>query len=511
MATLVGLLTTFSCIAVFTFISFVLLKKKIANRTSLLSCALASAFAVLFAIGALSVFFAIVFSKIAIWILILISLIFVLKSEYRSSFIVVLKKNRVSFYAWLLLAVITAGFSGVNVQSPSTLPDGAYVFKNWSKPVEMQVIAGDLPMDNALPYYTAEFLVRNQDLQKDQPIMPGQEIILRTYGMSFAYLAMRSLYTDDAQTRSIERFNYVGTEWPDVRSLYVEKYYGFFNGVMFVLVSFLGFVLVQLYRFSFAQSLSKVGVFFIATTPFILNQTYFTWSKNLVVAFAILMFQYRRERNFLAKSIFVVVGFFVHPMILIFVVATILYDFFLLRRIPIQLILSYLIVDVLWRLYGVTTGLKSNLIQQSLLRDQPIWDHIQARIVTFANFFTFDYLRIFPVNLQQMYKSFVFSSFSFVCLCLLLTFLLHRKLVGYSSLTNKWFVFGGFSILVATAIYSTPAPVIMFGGQILFFITTLFLVRNLKNSFLLPILVFFNVFISAVWLYALNPISYHLI
>ena len=57
------------------------------------------------------------------------------------------------------------------------------------------------------------------------------------------------------------------------------------------------------------------------TTPFFLQQTYFTWSKNLALAFALLLFYYRKSQSKFLTSILIFLGFFAHPMFLIYMVA----------------------------------------------------------------------------------------------------------------------------------------------------------------------------------------------
>jgi hypothetical protein len=82
--------------------------------------------------------------------------------------------------SWVLLGCIACAASSLSFNSPGNLPDGAYVYKSWTKNVQVQWASGDMPADNALPFFAGEFLIRDVNLQEVHPFAPGQEIVLRT-------------------------------------------------------------------------------------------------------------------------------------------------------------------------------------------------------------------------------------------------------------------------------------------------------------------------------------------
>jgi hypothetical protein len=489
---------------------------------SSLVVSLSSSFLLLMILGLLSVVVSPEATRIAFVLLLIFYLYVLITSRRFRSFLRVIKEDSKAIIAWVMLALVATIFSSFNVPTQSGLPDGAYVFKEWSKPVQMQWISGGLPMDNALPYYTAEFLVRSQNVEVDHPIFPGQEIILRTYGLPFSYLAIRSLVDTSSETVVIPRFSYVDTEWPDVRPLYSDNRYGLFNGVSFGVLSFLFFCIIYLARRLIGNRFILHITILFTTTPFFLQQTYFTWSKNLALAFALLLFYYRKSQSKFLTSILIFLGFFAHPMFLIYMVALLVFGWLIERKFYGHLAFQYLVFDLTWRLYVFSTGLESNLIQQNFRLNSDIINQIASRVVSIANVLNLDYLRGFPFNLTQ----FAFGAIGSVLTVSILSFAttlirsLNPKKVAIATKGKKdqglienynLLIFGFFALLISAAIYSTPAPLIMFGGQILAIAVIFqFSVRAIRgHEFYLPIIA--NLFIIFAWVRVINVEGFQLL
>ena len=522
MYTLMGLslLLVFLFSSAFSFFIFFRLEERFPDSSLVVS--LSSAFLLLTMLGLLSVVVSPDATRIAIVLLFFFSLYVLITSRKFRSFFRVVKEDSKAITAWVMLALVATLFSSFNVPSQNNLPDGAYVFKEWSKPVQMQWISGALPMDNALPYYTAEFLVRNQNVEVDHPIFPGQEIILRTYGLPFSYLAIRSLVDTSSETLEIPKFRYVETDWPDVRPLYSDNRYGLFNGVAFGVLSFLLFCIIYIARRLIGNRFIVHIAILFTTTPFFLQQTYFTWSKNLALAFALLLFYYRKSQSKFLTSILIFLGFFAHPMFLIYMVALLGFGWVIERKIYGNLALQYLVFDLAWRLYVFTTGLESNLIQQNFKLSSDIINQIASRVVSIANVFNLDYLRGFPFNLTQFAYGSIGSVITVSILSFVITLIrsLNPKLVSTASkgktslgpLDNYHFlVFGLFALLICSGIYSTPAPLIMFGGQILSIAVIFQFSARAKQGyeFYLPIMV--NLFIIFAWVRVINVEGFQLL
>jgi len=520
--TLIGLflLFIFLFFSAFSFFTFFRLEERFPDSSLVVS--LSSAFLLLTMLGLLSVVVSPDATRIAIVLLFVFYLYVVFTSRKFRSFFRVVKEDSKAIIAWVMLALIATLFSSFNVPNQGNLPDGAYVFKEWNKPVQMQWISGALPMDNALPYYTAEFLVRNQNIEVDHPIFPGQEIILRTYGLPFSYLAIRSLVDTSSETLEIPRFRYVETDWPDVRPLYSDNRYGLFNGVSFGVLSFLLFCILYIARRLIGNRFIVHIAILFTTTPFFLQQTYFTWSKNFALAFALLLFYFRKSQSKFLTSILIFLGFFAHPMFLIYMVALLGFGWVIERKIYGHLALQYLLFEIAWRLYVFTTGLESNLIQQNFKLNSDIINQIAARMVSLANVFNLDYLRGFPFNLTQ----FAFGSIGSVITVSILSFAitlirsLNPKLVATApkGKTNQglvdnyhFLIFGLLALLICAGIYSTPAPLIMFGGQILSIaVIYQFSARVHRGyEFFLPIMV--NLFIIFAWVRVINVEGFQLL
>ena len=497
----------------FTFFTFFRLEERFPDSSLVVS--LSGAFLLLMTLGLLSVVVSPAVTRIAIVLLFIFYLHVMITSRKFRSFLRVVKKDSIAITAWILLALFATVFSTFNVPSQGNLPDGAYVFKEWNKPVQMQWVSGSLPMDNALPYYTAEFLVRDQNVEVDHPIFPGQEIILRTYGLPFSYLAIRSLIDTSHETLEIPRFRYVETDWPDVRPLYSDDRYGLFNGVSFGVLSFLMFCIIYIARRLIGNRFIVHIAILFTTTPFFLQQTYFTWSKNLALAFALLLFYYRKSQSKFLTSILIFLGFFSHPMFLIYMVALLGFGWVIERKIYGHLALQYLVFDLAWRLYVFTTGLESNLIQQNFKLNSDIVNQIASRVVSLANVFNLDYLRGFPFNLTQ----FAFGAIGSVITVSIFSFAItiisslnpKKAVIGTKGKKDQaqienfnFFIFAFFALLVSAAIYSTPAPLLMFGGQVLS-IAVIFQISVRANrgyEFYLPIMA--NLFIIFAWARVIN-------
>ena len=182
-----------------------------------------------------------------------------------------------AFVSWFLIVAIAAFLTSIPIMEKSPLPDGPYVYKNWSVPVANQWAAGDLPTDNSLPYFTGEFLVRGLNLEEIHPIMPGQEIINRTFGVSFLYLAFRQLGGFETNEITIPTFNYVGVDWPDATVLYRIDSYKVFNAVSLVTNGFLVFVLAfVLSRIRAKNELRISSAILVGVFPFFVHQTFYT-------------------------------------------------------------------------------------------------------------------------------------------------------------------------------------------------------------------------------------------
>ena len=181
---------------------------------------------------------------------------------------------------WLVFSAIAIGF--VLAVRPSTFPrpDGAYVYKADSLSVSLQRWAGDLPPDNLLPTAVASLLVDDVDFRKERPVMPGQEVTNRPVGAALVISAILRLGDDPLVGVPVGRFDYVGTNWPDVTSHIsgTRQRVGLavgvtLNGLIALPIVGLASLLIPRRRFV----LPTAGA--VLASPLLITQTIFTWPK----------------------------------------------------------------------------------------------------------------------------------------------------------------------------------------------------------------------------------------
>lgn len=195
-----------------------------------------------------------------------------------------------STLAILSLFIITCvSLTHLQIRFPRVLPDGAYVFKEHTLPVKLQVLAGALPMDNYIPFVVQEYLLRDISFVQEHPIAPGQEVSNRTILMALATAPFRAaLKSPPRREMPLPRFPYVRTEWPDVRVFMEGDGFRRFLAVGIVLNALVLLGAALVISAHGPRSLLVPGLLLLGTSPFYLSQTIFTWPKCLAAFFLLL-------------------------------------------------------------------------------------------------------------------------------------------------------------------------------------------------------------------------------
>jgi hypothetical protein len=410
-----------------------------------------------------------------------------------------------SFVSWFLIVAISAFLTSIPIEEKSQLPDGPYVYKNWSLPVANQWAAGDLPTDNSLPYFTGEFLIRGLNLEEVHPIMPGQEIINRTFGVSFLYLAFRQLGGFETKATKIPTFNYVGVDWPDATVLFNTNSYKVFNAVSLVTNGFLAFVLVFVLSRIRTQKTLKISLaVLIGVFPFFVHQTFYTWTKSFGLAFTILAIHYFLKSKFKLSGFYLAISYQVHPMALIFILSLIVFDLIKSRQIRLSLILSPTTSILVWQLWANTTNLSSDLIQQNLFANQTLMDHVFARVGSLGVFLNPGTLSVFPFNSRNFINSWNISGFLVTLIFGIWIILSQKAVSNRSSYENAFLQISLISFFISTLVFSKPVPVQFFGGQLLIVFLLLFVLSRLKT--IVDFLVFLSISVVPLvfWAYQLR-------
>ncbi len=192
-----------------------------------------------------------------------------------------------------LIALFIAGCVSVThlgVRFPAELPDGPFIFKEHALPVKIQVMTGNLPVDNYLPFVVTEFLLRDISFAGERPIIPGQEISDRPILLPLVatpFLAL--LDPPPRQSGPLGKIRYVGRDWPDTGQFMGGAGFRQFLTVGIVLNALLllgAWMALEAWCPAAGWRLPALGV--LATSPFLISQTIFTWPKALAGFFLVL-------------------------------------------------------------------------------------------------------------------------------------------------------------------------------------------------------------------------------
>ena len=390
------------------------------------------------------------------------------------------------------------------ISEKSSLPDGPYVYKSWNLPVSNQWASGDMPADNALPYFTAEFLTRKLDLNNIRPIMPGQEIVNRTFAVPFLYLSFRQLGSFDSEKVEIPRFDYVGSSWPDVSVLLNPDSYLLFNAVSFVTNGFLIFVLV--FVLSRIRKLYKRGIpaaILLAIFPFFVHQTFYTWTKSFSIAFTVLSLYYLLSKKPLTSGLFLAFAYQVHPMTLIFLISIMIFQIGAEKKLNAKFLVPPLISLFIWQVWTMYIGLNSDLIQQNVASNQSVADHVFARVGSVGALLNPGIFSVYPFNLRNFVNSWNLSGLLlglFYCLWLAIT---QRDVTQRSPFENKFFQISLISLFFSAIAFSKPVPLQFFGGQLIIIFVLLYAISRIKTFITSFMFISISLISLALWSYQL--------
>jgi len=398
--------------------------------------------------------------------------------------------DKAGFVAWFLVVSISCFLTFIPLSKQENLPDGAYVYKNWIAPVANQWASGDLPTDNSLPYFTAEFLIRDLPMDEVHPIMPGQEIVNRTFGVPLIYLSLRQFFRFETNRIEIPNFDYVNTSWPNVTVLYNKDSYVLYNAVSIVLNGFLVFVIFFiLARRSKLFGNGYPAAVLLGTFPFLVHQTFYTWTKSFCIALSLMaIYNYLTSKKLLA-GFFAAVAFQIHPMATIVIAAIVIFEVFKNKKIAFKFVLFPTISLSIWQLWVKTTGLSSDLLQQNMFSNQSIVDHISARIGSVGVLLNPGVFSVYPFNLRDFIKAWNLAGALLAMLFLLMLAISKSQLMSKSEFENDILKIGVLVVLLTSLSFSKPVPLQFFGGQVL--ISTLLILLLPRVSKLLEFLVLF--------------------
>jgi hypothetical protein len=307
----------------------------------------------------------------------------------------------VAALAWFCLTAVATVGSRIATK-PDSYASPLYVFKTDVLSTRIQALTGPLPADNAIPHVVAEFLLRDISFKAERPIMPGQEVTNRPFLMSFVVVPFRAAFdAPPLYNGRLGRFQYVGTDWPDISPLLSDETFSQFLAIAILLNATL--VVGVLWVLSLARlppSILTLAVATFMTSHFVLNQTLFTWPKSFCAYWVIaaLMAVWRpsavspfatmRLRDAAIAGACLGVAYWCHPLALVFTASLFLVQSWAVIRYQTRHVAETLLATstgfaaiiapwVIWS--RLVVCIPSDLLAQNLGRG-PLWQACYVRL-----------------------------------------------------------------------------------------------------------------------------------
>mgnify|MGYP000935188813 CR=1 FL=1 len=385
-------------------------------------------------------------------------------------------------WAGLSLSAVLATF--VPVRSPQPLPDPMYVLKRDHLHVRIQTLTGGLPADNYLPYAVGEYLLRGIQLSQERPLLPGQEVSNRPILMSLAVVPFRAALDPPPQMPGrLPRFDYVGTSWPDAGVVGEDRYFRPFLTVATVFnASIMVATVLLLLDLGLSRRYVLAGVLLLCSSPYMINQTLFTWPKMMAATYVLLAAHaifYRR--NYALAGGLAALAYWSHPYAIVIALSFGLFaavgeGMSRLRIKPAMVYTATFAAIVLpWFLWShVYLGIPSDLVQQNMGQELGWSDRVWVRVANFYNTLAPTYLGSYPFDGEKFVQG---SLVSLTGITGLLFFIQgyagcvayyreHRDLVLFAVLIPTLLLIGVFGILTVPALHGLQAvgPLVLLLG-----------------------------------------------
>lgn len=377
--------------------------------------------------------------------------------------------------AWGALSLLAILATFLPVRLPQPLPDPMYVLKRDHLHVRMQALTGGLPADNYLPYAVSEYFLRDIQLSQERPLLPGQEISNRPVLMALAVIPFRASLDPPPQHQGrLPRMNYVGISWPDAGAIGEDRYFRPFLTVASVLNAsvLMAFMLILL-ELGLSRRYVLAGLLLLCSSPYILNQTIFTWPKMLAATFAILAAHaILFRRNFVLAGVLAALAYWSHPyaIVIAFSLGLCALAGDGLSRIRLRPAfmygLSFSAAVLPWFLWSrLYLEIPSDLVQQNLGQGSTWIDLIWVRVMNFYTTLAPNYLSSYPFDGEKFLQGSLVSLTGIVGLLFFLQSYAgcwkyrteHRELVMFAIVIPAVLLIGVFGIPAVPALHGFQA------------------------------------------------------
>jgi hypothetical protein len=396
----------------------------------------------------------------------------------------------VAALAWFCLTAVATVGSRIATK-PDSYDSPLYVFKTDVLSTRIQALTGPLPGDNAIPHVVAEFLLRDISFKAERPIVPGQEVTNRPFLMPFVVVPFRAVFDAPPLYKGrLGRFQYVGTDWPDIRPLLSDETFSQFLAIAMLLNATL--VVGVLWLLSLARlppSIVALAVATFMTSHFVLNQTLFTWPKSFCAYWVIaaLMAVWRpravspfatmRIRDAAIAGACLGVAYWCHPLALVFAASLFLVQAWAVIRYQTRHVAETLLVTSTgfaaiitpWFIWSrLVVCIPSDLLAQNLRRGPgPIWQECYVRLCNIYHVIVPACFDTSPISYQSLLATYWLSLPASIGL-LLLSMLLWRPrttsavpLCGRLQYTLAFFILPW---LLICSSFSFPNPACLLHG-----------------------------------------------
>jgi hypothetical protein len=385
---------------------------------------------------------------------------------------------------WAILSTLSFCATQVHVNFPENLIDGPYVIKNHNLNVKIQLINGNLPADNLIPFLVTEYLAKGISFKDEHPILPGQEVSNRPILMSLTALPFRLAYVSSTkQIGTLGTFRYVGQNWPDVTKLSKDKFYSRFLLIGIVLNSS---IVVAFFLFISAFKLEKLENYLIALfilNPYTISQCMFIWPKFLAAFFVLIaLYSIREKHSPFLVGLAISLAYLSHPYALIFIGCIFLYyacEIFIDKSQSVSTVIKFLIpftiCYILWVLWTrFYLGFHSDLVEQNLMFDMGVKNFFWVRIVNFYNLLSPRIFSNYPISGDNLFKMSILTIPSMIGILLFI----QSYISVFQSMKNhtKFITFGMIipTVLIVT-IFSYVAAPSLHGIQVIFVLLFIFI------------------------------------
>lgn len=296
------------------------------------------------------------------------------------------------FYMVCIFLLLSSNFN-----FPNNLPDGPYVDKLHNTSVKIQVITGNLPADNVIPYVVQEYLARGIVLKRNNPILPGQQITNRPIMASLITMPIRTILFKNEPRSDLPEFEYVGKRWPDYRILTADedKFQSFLGVAIFLNLLIIFSLGLFINKSGISTKIEIIVILLLLSSPYFLFQTVFTWPKMFAGFFILTgIYTYVYHKNNYIFGLLTGLAYLSHPYAIAYFLSgslLILYNakFFgklVALKLYIQYLLSFLITILPWFVWVKYLALPSDLISQNFsVGSQTFIQNIWARLSNFSN------------------------------------------------------------------------------------------------------------------------------